>query len=275
MMTTKRRKMEDKLRLLKERLRAMERVVVAYSGGIDSTLLLKLAHDFLGDDVLAVTITSPTMPRHELEEAKSLAREIGVRHIIVEGQEMSDPAYLANPTDRCYICKGKICSQLWDYARREGYSYILDGSTADDLDDHRPGQRAAREWGMRSPLQEVGLTKAEIRQLARTLDLPNWNKPSAACLASRIPYGSPITQEALAQIEQAEAILRQMEFGQLRVRHHEQIARIEVEVSEFDRLLANRVAVTTALQELGYLYVTLDLKGFRSGSLNEGMTPAK
>lgn len=263
--------MDEKLSQLEEHLRVMERVIVSYSGGVDSTLLLKVAHNCLGENVLAVTVVSPTMPSHERTEAESLAREIGARQVFVEGQEMSDPAYLANSTDRCYFCKGKICEQLLDYARREGYHYILDGANADDLNDHRPGQRAARERGMRSPLQEIGFTKAEIRQLARALGLSNWDKPAAACLASRIPYGTPITRKALAQIEQAEALLHQMGLGQLRVRHHDQIARIEVKVSEFDRILANRSTITTALQKLGYTYVTLDLAGFRSGSMNEGM----
>ncbi len=263
--------MDEKLKQLEERLRAMERVIVSYSGGVDSTLLLKVAHDCLGENVLAVTVVSPTMPSHERKEAELLAREIGARQVVMEGQEMSDPDYVSNSTERCYFCKGKICDQLLDYARREGYRYILDGANADDLNDHRPGQRAARERGMRSPLQKVGFTKAEIRHLARALGLPNWDKPSAACLASRIPYGTPITRETLAQIEQAEASLRKLGFGQLRVRHHEQVARIEVEVSEFERVLANRSAITTALRKLGYTHVTLDLSGFRSGSMNEGI----
>jgi uncharacterized protein len=263
--------MDDRLDQLIEHLKHMESVVVAFSGGVDSTLLLKVAHDALGEKVLAVTVVSPTMPAHELEEAAELARQIGVRQVTLEGQEMSDPAYLANTTDRCYICKGKICDGLLEIARREGYAYVLDGSNADDLNDHRPGQRATRERGVRSPLQEVGLTKAEIRQLARQLGLPNWDMPSAACLASRIPYGSPITLEALSQIEEAERLLRELGFGQLRVRHHDQIARIEVDSTEFERVMANRTAITTALRKLGYTYVTLDLVGFRSGSMNEGM----
>jgi pyridinium-3,5-biscarboxylic acid mononucleotide sulfurtransferase len=261
--------MDETQRHLEERLRAMERVVVAYSGGIDSTLLLKLAHDCLGEHALAATVVSPTMPSHERKEAEALAREIGARQVVMEGREMSDPAYLANSADRCYICKGAMCDQLLDYVCRKGYNYVLDGANADDLNEHRPGQRAARERGVCSPLQEVGLTKAEIRRLARALGLPNWDKPSAACLASRIPYGTPITQETLAQIEQAEALLRRMGFGQLRVRHHDQVARLEVEGSEFERVLTNRTAIITNLRKLGYTYVTLDLVGFRSGSMDE------
>lgn len=262
--------MNKQLRRLDEHLRAMERVIIAYSGGVDSTLLLKVAHDCLGEGAVAMTVVSPTMPAHEQKAAAALARQIGVRHVFIESRAMSDPAFRANSPDRCYVCKGQICDQLLDYAQREGYRAVLDGANADDLSDHRPGQRATRERGVRSPLQEVGLTKAEVRRRARALGLPNWDKPAAACLASRIPYGTPITRQILAQIEEAEAVLRSLGFDQLRVRHHDPIARIEVGVRELDRALDHRAAIVAALRQLGYTYVTLDLSGFRSGSMNEG-----
>lgn len=273
------KKMTNKQEQLEHILQEMESAVVAYSGGTDSTLLLKVAHDCLGERVLAITAVSPSFPAHERAEAETIARLVGARHVFVESDELSDPRYVANTPERCYFCKGHISDLLLEHARREGYRFVVDGNNADDAGDYRPGRRAALERGVRSPLQEVGLTKAEIRGLARELGLPNWNKPSAACLASRIPYGDPITPLALAQIEQAEQVLRRMGLGQLRVRHHAQppyhrggqLARIEVEPGQFEAVLAQRDQIVEQLKALGYTFITLDLAGFRSGSMNEAI----
>jgi uncharacterized protein len=203
----------------------------------------------------------------------NLARYIGASHVIIESDEINDPRYLENTHQRCYFCKHITYKEIVSYANQNGYHFVVDGTNADDSGDHRPGRVAAHEQGVRSPLQEAGLSKVEIRALAKVMGLPNWNKPAAACLSSRIPYGTPISIEVLGQIEQAENVLRQMGYTQLRVRHHDQIARLELPLDEFPKILADREAILSGLQKAGYHYVSLDLAGFRSGSLNEVIKP--
>jgi len=261
--------MNDKLTQLQTNLLEMGRVAVAYSAGIDSTLLLKIAYDTLGENAIGITAVSASFPTQEKNEAAELAHQIGARHVFIESHEIEDERYLANPTNRCYFCKINTYQDLIAYTQENGFEQIIDGTNADDVGDHRPGRLAAREHGIRSPLQEVGLTKAEIRELGRNLGLPNWDKPAAACLSSRIPYGSLISIEILGQVERAEAILRQLGFQELRVRHHDQVARIEVPQDDFVTVLAQSEAIISSFKNIGYNYITLDLAGFRSGSMNE------
>ncbi|MBN1504614.1 MAG: ATP-dependent sacrificial sulfur transferase LarE [Candidatus Eisenbacteria bacterium] len=251
----------------------MGSAVLAFSGGVDSSLLLKLAHSELGDRVLAVVAKSATYPEAELEEAVGLARSIGARCVVVETDELSDPRFAGNPPDRCYYCKLELFGRLKLMAEQDGAAWVLDGSNVEDVKDVRPGSRAAREMGVRSPLQEVGLSKPEVRELARKLGLPNWSKPAQACLASRIPYGDPVTPEKLSRVAAAETIVKHYGFSQVRVRMHGQVARIEVPASELDKLMSDEVRnrVVQELRGLGFVFVCLDMEGYRTGSLNEAV----
>jgi uncharacterized protein len=256
-----------KYRRLMQILEAMGGVVVAYSGGVDSSLLLKVSVDVLGNRALAVTAESETYPAREGAEAIELAARLRVIHT----EELAIQHFAGNPPERCYYCKTELFEKLVGIAREEGIPAVADGSNVDDAGDYRPGMRAAAELGVRSPLREAGLTKADIRELSKELGLTTWNKPSFACLASRFPYGDQITAGKLQQVAAAETLLRGIGLTQVRVRHHGDIARIEVDPSEFELITepGNRTRIVQALRDLGYVYVTLDLRGYQTGSMNE------
>ena len=261
---------------LERRLRELEGIVaphgsalVAFSGGVDSSLALAVASRALpAGNVLAVTSNNETYLPSELDLARDFAASLGVEHLVVNTRELDDPNYASNPTNRCYFCKSTLYSDLAKLAGEKGYACVVDGANKDDEGDYRPGRKAAREAGVISVLSEAGMTKAEVRELAKYLDLPTWDKPALACLSSRFPYGQEITPEKLAQVARAEEFLRREEFKQVRLRHPGEIARLEVGPDELERAFAMREKISTELLDAGFLYVTLDLAGYRSGSLN-------
>lgn len=266
------RNLDQKYQALLETFRQMGSVLVAYSGGIDSTLLAFIAHQVLGDHMLAVTASSPVELPGEIEKATIIATGAGIPHLVVHLDDLRDPNFVANPPDRCYFCKKRRFLALRDIATQHNLEWIADGSNADDSGDYRPGMRALQEVGVLSPLLETNLTKTEIRSLARQLGLPNWDKPAAPCLATRIPYGIPVTVETINKIGQAELFLHSFGIPVLRVRWHNSIARIEVPEQQIPMVLSHRQEIAQKFREIGFDYVTLDLNGFRSGSLNEVLT---
>lgn len=261
----------EKLERLKALFSEMEQALIAYSGGIDSTLVAKVAYDVLGDRALAVTAESPSLLPEDLEDARIQAAEIGIAHDIVQTHELENPNYAANPVNRCYFCKSELHDTLKPLALERGYPYVVDGVNADDLQDYRPGIQAAKERGARSPLAEVGITKLEVREISRLLGLPWWDKPAQPCLSSRFPYGEAITIAKLQRVGRAERYLRQLGYTHLRVRSENDTARIELPPEQIQEFVGSTDLSTLVaeFQAYGFLFVTLDLEGFRSGKLNQ------
>ena len=264
------RSTEQKLADLRAVIEPYESVVVAFSAGADSTLVAKVATDVLGERALAVTSASESLAERELQEALEYAESLGINHRVIYTQELQNPDYLANPTNRCYHCKTELYDHLVELAQAEGYQHVANGLNLDDLGDYRPGLQAAKEHEVRAPLQEAGLTKPDVRAISKLLNVPTWDKPAMACLSSRVPYGEAITPEKLRQIDRAEQVLRDLGYRQLRVRHHGQVARIELPTDQLVAFVTEHAAIASErLKEFGFLYVTLDLQGFRSGSMND------
>ena len=266
--------MSDKQEELKKLLESYKSVAIAFSSGVDSTYLLKMAQKVLGENVIAVTASSCSFPKRELEEAKTFCRENGIRHIVVESEELDIDGFRQNPKNRCYLCKHELFEKILSIAKENGIETVVEASNTDDDGDYRPGLVAVKELGIESPLRRVGLSKKEIREYSKELGLPTWNKQSFACLSSRFVYGETISEEKLAMVDQAEQLLLDMGFHQLRVRIHDKLARIEVQPSEFEKIMQeeNRTKIFHKLKQYGFTYVTLDLQGYRTGSMNETLS---
>ena len=266
--------LQEKYQVLKDNMKRRGSAAIAFSGGVDSTFLVKVAHEVLGDKMIAVTATSSTYPERELKEAIKYAKDMGVKHLIISSEELDIEGFASNPTNRCYYCKKELFTKINAIAKENGVEYVFDGSNIDDDGDYRPGMQAARELEVISPLKEAKLTKDDIRELSKDLGLPTWNKPAFACLSSRFPYGNEITAPKLKMVDEAEQFLLDMGIRQLRVRHHGEIARIEVAPEErvrfFDIDVMNKIG--ERFKQIGFTYVTLDMLGYRTGSMNEVLT---
>jgi uncharacterized protein len=267
----------QKLTRLQSYIQSLDSLAIAYSGGVDSTFLLKVAHEALGEKVLAITVRAAIFPQRELEEAQTFSERHGIRRLCVETDVLEVEGFVANPPDRCYLCKKELFAQILRIAAENRLKYVAEGANADDSGDYRPGLRAVAELGVVSPLREAGLSKAEIRELSREMGLPTWDKPSFACLASRFPYGRPITSAKLAMVDRAEQFLLDLGFTQVRVRHHDEVARIEIRPEEFGKLWEadQSQRIYQAFRQIGFEYVALDIRGYRTGSMNEGLKEEK
>ena len=268
--------MDAKLNNLETLLRDTNGAIIAFSAGVDSTFLLKIAYSVLGERAIALTAQSPTVPPGEFEAAKEFTKTLGCRHIVIDSNELANPSFAQNPSNRCFFCKDELYRLCRDQAVKLNIPVIVDGTNLDDLKDHRPGLKAAKEWGIRHPLVEAEMTKDDIRRYSRALDLPTWNKPSSPCLSSRFPYGTEINLERLRKIGACEVYLKELHFREFRVRYHGDLARIELSAQEIARFFdeATRQAVVRKFKEIGFNYVSLDLQGYRTGSMNEALAKA-